>query len=41
MGQLQKVFLLGVAPFLVGDVLKTGMVMILIPSCWKLLNKSK
>ena len=37
----EKVFLLGVAPFLVGDVLKTGMVMILIPSCWKLLNISK
>jgi biotin transport system substrate-specific component len=37
----EKVFLLGVAPFLIGDVLKIGMVMILIPSCWKLLNKSK
>jgi len=37
----EKVFLLGVAPFLVGDVLKIGMVMILIPSGWKLLNKNK
>ena len=37
----EKVFLFGVAPFLVGDVLKTGMAMILIPSGWKLLNKSK
>ena len=37
----EKVFLFGVAPFLVGDLLKTGMVMILIPSGWKLLNKSK
>ena len=37
----ENVFLLGVAPFLVGDVIKTGMVMVLIPSGWKLLNKSK
>jgi biotin transport system substrate-specific component len=38
---MQRVFLLGVAPYLIGDTLKIGLVMILIPSCWKLLNKSK
>jgi biotin transport system substrate-specific component len=37
---IEKVFSLGVAPFLVGDVIKIGMVMVLIPSGWKLLNKS-
>ena len=37
----ERVFLLGVAPFVLGDLLKIGIVMILIPSCWKLLNKSK
>jgi len=36
-----RVFLLGVAPFVLGDLLKSGIVMKLIPSCWKLLNKSK
>ncbi len=39
--RIEKVFLLGVAPFLVGDLIKTGMVMALIPTGWKLLNKSK
>ncbi len=38
---MQRVFLLGVAPYFVGDLLKIGLVMILIPSCWKYLNKSK
>jgi biotin transport system substrate-specific component len=37
----EKIILFGIAPFLIGDLLKTGMVMILIPSGWKLLNKSK
>lgn len=37
----EKVFILGITPFLVGDAIKTVMVMILIPSGWKLLNKSK
>jgi biotin transport system substrate-specific component len=38
---IEKVLLLGIAPFLIGDILKTSMVLILIPSGWKLLNKSK
>ena len=38
---IERVFLVGIAPFLVGDVLKAGMVMILIPSGWRFLNKSK
>jgi len=37
----KKVFILGVNPFLVGDAIKIVMAMILIPSDWKLLNKSK
>ena len=38
---IEKVFSLGVAPFMVGDLIKTIMVMLLIPSGWKFLNKSK
>jgi biotin transporter BioY len=38
---IEKVFFLGVAPFIVGDILKIVLVMILIPSGWKLLNKDK
>jgi biotin transport system substrate-specific component len=37
---IQRVFQLGVAPYLVGDLLKIGLVMTLIPSCWKLMNKA-
>jgi biotin transport system substrate-specific component len=37
----EKVFLVGVVPFLLGDFIKIGMVMALIPTGWKLLNKSK
>ena len=37
----EKVFLVGVVPFLVGDIIKIGLVMALIPTGWKLLNKSK
>ena len=37
----EKVFHLGVAPFIVGDILKIGVLMLLIPSGWKLLNKDK
>lgn len=37
----ERVLLLGVFPFLIGDAIKAGMVMLLLPSGWKLLNKSK
>jgi biotin transport system substrate-specific component len=37
----ERVFLLGVAPFLLGDLLKIGVVMIIMPSCWKILTKNK
>lgn len=33
-----NVFALGIAPFLLGDVLKAGMAMILLPSAWKIMS---
>ncbi len=37
---IKNVLILGVAPFLVGDFLKMGMAIILLPSFWKLANKA-
>ena len=39
--EYEKVFMLGIAPFLVGDVIKTVLATILIPSGWKLIKKEK
>ena len=39
--EYEKVFMLGIAPFLVGDVIKTVLAPILIPSGWKLIKKEK
>lgn len=39
--EYEKVFILGVTPFLVGDAIKTVMATILIPSGWKLIKREK
>lgn len=37
----EQVFRLGVTPFLIGDLIKACMAMILLPSGWKLISKMK
>lgn len=37
---LENVFEAGIAPFLIGDVLKAGLAMILLPFAWKILKKA-
>jgi len=39
--EYEKVFILGITPFLVGDAIKTVMAMIIIPSGWKLIKREK
>ena len=39
--EYEKVFIFGIAPFLVGDAIKAVMAMILIPSGWKLIKREK
>lgn len=39
--EYEKVFILGITPFLVGDAIKTVMATILIPSGWKLIKREK
>ncbi len=38
---IEHVFALGVAPFLIGDAIKGGLAMVLLPSTWRLINKRK
>ena len=38
---VQQVLKVGVLPFLIGDAIKAGLAMILLPSAWKLVNKEK
>jgi len=35
----EQIFRIGVAPFLIGDAIKASVVMVLLPSCWKIIKK--
>ena len=38
---IRQVFKIGVAPFLIGDTIKAGIAMLLLPSVWKLIKREK
>jgi biotin transport system substrate-specific component len=38
---IRQVFKLGVAPFIIGDTIKAGIAMLLLPSVWKLIKREK
>ncbi len=38
---IRQIFDLGIAPFLIGDFIKAVLAMVLLPSAWKLMSKSK